>query len=266
MSPSTKTSHNKKKKILAFDVGGSPDILPLIRRKIQVVKIKSSKKTKKSVWYKGVRRCSRSDKWKAQIKIKDAKTKKKKKVTLGRFTTEEEAAHMYAKAEWCRKYSKTPREIVGGMDLTDVTEDLPLIPSTRGQKRPYKNIAPKGKLWTSTVCYKRKRITLLSHKTPEEAALMAARAEYYVQSLPKDVYGGLDLSQTPTHLKPIPNNHPDSKYPYLGIDQNNKGIWRAHIYMEGGKKHLGTFDTAEEAGTVHVRAMYHLGWVPHAQL
>ena len=239
-----------KKKLKSFDLGGSPDILPLIKSKKDGAKLRK----KSSLLYKGVRRCH-GGKWKAKVKIEGSK------VSLGKFADEKEAALVYAKAVWFRKYGNTPREIVGGMDLTDVPKNIRLIQSNRG-KSPYKGVVAVGNRWRSYVTFEGKTKALRYYKTVEEAGLMTARAEHYLQSLrPKDMYGGLDLSQTPKDLGPMPNNQPNAGCPYMGIDKKDDR-WSAHVFMEGKKKNLGVFDTAKEAGTIHVRAMYHLGWMP----
>lgn len=253
----------KKKTLKPFDLERTPYILPLIRRQNTSKcggKDQPDTKQKESLLYEGVRRCKGGTKWKARILIDG------QKCSLGKFESEEDAALTFARAKWSHDHAGSHREVVGGMDLTDVPKTLPLLPpAKKNTKACYKGIFKVGKSnrWRSYITFKGKNKNLRSHNTPKEAALLAARAQYYLQSLrPKDVYGGLDLSQTPTDLNPVDNNQPSAVVkPYQGIETKGDR-WCAHVFVDGRKKHLGTFDTSEEAGKIHARAMYHLGWVP----
>ena len=84
--------------------------------------------------------------------------------------------------------------------------------------------------------------------TPES---MYSRARYKYQAQePKK----LDLSGVPMNLPPIPSDRPGSASRFKGVYKNGKK-WQARIDIqsEGGKVHLGTFDSEEEAGIMYAR-------------
>ena len=67
----------------------------------------------------------------------------------------------------------------------------------------------------------------------------------------------LDLNDVPVNLPPIPSDRPGSSSRFKGVHKKRKK-WKAqiHIPSEGGKVHLGTFDSEEEAGIMYARARY----------
>ena len=90
---------------------------------------------------------------------------------------------------------------------------------------------------------------------------MYARARY---KYPAQEYGSwltkpcpLDLSEVPMNLLPISSDTPGSASRFKGVSKNKKN-WMAKINIpsEGGKVHLGTFDSEEEAGIMYARARY----------
>ena len=85
---------------------------------------------------------------------------------------------------------------------------------------------------------------------------MFARARYkYPVEEPKPC--PLDLSEVPMNLPPIPSDRPGSASRFKGVYKMRKK-WKAEITIpsEGGKVHLGTFDSEEEAGIMFARARY----------
>jgi hypothetical protein len=66
-----------------------------------------------------------------------------------------------------------------------------------------------------------------------------------------------DLSDVPMNLPPILSDRPGSASRFKGVYKSGKK-WEAAICIpsEGGQVHLGTFDSEEEAGTIHSRARY----------
>ena len=87
---------------------------------------------------------------------------------------------------------------------------------------------------------------------------MFARARYkYPAEEPKPC--PLDLSGVPMNLAPIPSDRPGSASRFKGVSKTKNGKnWRASIKVpsEGGRVHLGTFDSEEEAGIMYARARY----------
>ena len=59
------------------------------------------------------------------------------------------------------------------------------------------------------------------------------------------------------NLDPIPSDTPGSSSRFKGVYKDKKK-WKAEISIpsEGGKVHLGTFDSEEDAGIMYARARY----------
>ena len=182
--------------------------------------------------------------WRSTIRIQGHK------YDLGRFAEETSAAREYAKAR--HKYS-APTEVYGGLDLSKIPKDLPLIPNNRNNsKSPYKGVTKNGNRWQAKIYVGSKCRALGTFDTAQEAAQIFARATAFLVSNPLspiNVYGHLDLSSVPKGLPPV----------YHGVEQNEKGQWTVNVTLENGnEQNLGTFCTAEQAAELNARALFYL--------
>ena len=120
-------------------------------------------------------------KWKAVIMVQG------KQRSIGYYDKEEDAAADYARAAFKYKEKKQSQETYGGLDLSGVPKDLPLIRSERSAT------GFKGVKFSTNGRYKGlnryearisigggKNKTLGTFDTAEEAALIYARAQYYL--------------------------------------------------------------------------------------
>mmetsp|Transcript_30688 Transcript_30688/g.67401 ORF Transcript_30688/g.67401 Transcript_30688/m.67401 type:complete len:211 (+) Transcript_30688:102-734(+) len=148
----------------------------------------------------------------------------------------------------------------GGLDLSDVPENLSLITSSRSASG-YRGVAKNGSRWQASIRVGKKCVKALgTFDTPEEAAAIYAKA-VFKYNLPvrstgasQESYGGLDLSDVPDNLSLIPN--PSSASGYRGVAKNGTR-WQAKIPIgKGGVKALGTFDTPEEAAAIFAKAAF----------
>ena len=95
----------------------------------------------------------------------------------------------------------------------------------------------------------------------EEAGILYAKAAYKYKSRSTPnvgIYGGLDLRSVPNQPLILRRDHEPSAIKYKGI-KLCKGRWQARISFKGDRiRHLGTFDTTEEAAQIYANAAYHL--------
>lgn len=164
---------------LPLNLAGIPDNVPLIRKEDYLREYADNSRGKRKLTeqasaYVGVYK-QPDDKWRAQISVNG------KVHNLGHFTNEEDAARQYAKAAWRYKQHKRPDHF-GGLDLSGVPKDLPLIANAAGSKTPYKGIkACKGR-WQARITVHGKPKTLGTFDTPEDAAQVHARAVCFLEN------------------------------------------------------------------------------------
>ena len=113
-------------------------------------------------------------KWKAQIMVQG------KPRSIGYYDKEEDAAADYARAAFKYKEKKQSQETYGGLELSGVPKDLPLIRSERNVTG-YAGVKPmKGRFQVRISVGGGESKTLGTFDTAEEAALIYARAQYYL--------------------------------------------------------------------------------------
>ena len=84
-----------------------------------------------------------------------------------------------------------PGEYYGGLNFADIPKNLPLLPSIKGSKVPYKGVQHFGPgKYRTKIEIQGRQIPLGAFATAEEAAQVYARAEYFKQRL-KDTGGSL---------------------------------------------------------------------------
>ena len=139
--------------------------------------------------YTGIYYDATFSKWKAQIMVEG------KVRAIGYYDEEEDAAADYARAAYKYKKRKGNPNDYGGLDLSGVPESLPLIRSERtatgfvGVKKHTQR-----KKFEARIRIGKKPKTLGSFDTPEEAALIYARAKWYLESKPQGAKEGTNVS------------------------------------------------------------------------
>jgi len=124
--------------------------------------------------YTGVYFDQQSGKWRAQIMVDGSVC------SIGSYQSEEEAAADYARAAFKHK-ARGSHKLYGGMDLSDVPEDQPLIRSDTNASG-YKGVkAMKGRWQARIGNGNGKHVTLGTFDTVEEAAGIYSRAVYYLE-------------------------------------------------------------------------------------
>ena len=124
--------------------------------------------------YTGVYLDHNNNRWKAQIMVTG------KVRSIGYYGTESEAAADYARAAF--KY-KLPSKgaSYGGLDLSNVPENLSLIPSSRSASG-YLGVKKNRARWEARINIAKQGVkTLGTFDTPEEAAAIYAKAAFYLE-------------------------------------------------------------------------------------
>ena len=130
--------------------------------------------------YTGIYYCKTQ--WKAQIMVEG------KVRSIGYYDTEEDAAADYARAAY--KYKKKKKSlnvygnVYGGLDLSGVPESLPLI-CKEGTATGFAGVKRMKGRFQARIAQQKKYMTLGTFDTPEEAALIYARAKWYLESKPQ---------------------------------------------------------------------------------
>ena len=75
--------------------------------------------------------------------------------------------------------------VYGGLDLSGVPESLPLI-RKEGTATGFANVKINKGRFQAKIFYQKKYLTLGTFDTPEEAALIHARAKWYLESKPQE--------------------------------------------------------------------------------
>eukprot|EP00977_Amphora_coffeiformis_P015233 scaffold4457_cov169-Amphora_coffeaeformis.AAC.10 len=243
------------------DLEGIPEVLPPILKKKRKEQSSSSSSSSSlsSSRYLGVHWDGTY--WRASIRYQGELH------DLGHFKDECAAGRAFARAAAWREKQTDP-QVYGGLDLSQVPKDLPLLTAKKGSSK-YKGVTKNGNRWQSKIYIQGKCTALGTFETPEEAASVYARAAHFLkhhksqQSPPsaqqeeeEDVYAGLDLRHVPKSLSLI-RGKPGNKSTYEGVTPC-KGKWRARIRIGSQMKRLGLFDTERQAALVYARAAYHL--------
>ena len=138
--------------------------------------------------YAGIYYDAKLSKWKAQIMVEG------KVRSIGYYDKEEDAAADYARAAYKYKKRKGNPIVYGGLDLSGVPESLPLIRSERaatgfvGVKKHAQR-----KTFEARIRIGKKPKTLGTFDTLEEAALIYARAQWYLESKPQGKQKGAEV-------------------------------------------------------------------------
>ena len=120
--------------------------------------------------------------WKAQIMVEG------KARSIGYYDTEEDAAADYARAAY--KYKKRKKSsnvygnVHGGLDMSGVPESLPLI-RKEGTATGFVGVKRNNGRFQARIVQQKKYLSLGTFDTPEEAALIYARAKWYLESKPQ---------------------------------------------------------------------------------
>ena len=89
---------------------------------------------------------------------------------------------------------------------------------------------------------------------PEERELDPSTSEPERKRRKRD---GLDVSEVPMNLDPIPSDRPGTSSRFKGVAKSGeKWLATINIPSKGGHFNLGTFDSEEEAGIIFARARY----------
>ena len=115
---------------------------------------------------------------------------------IGYYDTEEDAAADYARAAYkYKKKKKSPNvygNVYGGLDLSGVPESLPLI-CKEGTATGFAGVKRMKGRFQARIAQQKKYITLGTFDTPEEAALIYARARTYLESKPQVKQKGAEV-------------------------------------------------------------------------
>ena len=127
--------------------------------------------------YTGIHFDAKWSKWKAQIMVEG------KVRAIGYYDKEEDAAADYARAAYKYKKRKRNSNVHGGLDLSGVPESLPLI-RKEGTATGFVGVKKhkQRKKFEARITIGKKPTTLGSFDTPKEAALIYARAKWYLES------------------------------------------------------------------------------------
>ena len=152
------------------------------------------------------------------------------------------------------------------IDLADVPPQLPILKNKGHYKEgtsKYTGVSfhkPRNK-WRAAITINGKNRYVGSYESEEEAAVNYARAvfKYHGQEALVKAREAIDLSDVPPQ-PPIPKSGRyikdcSSKYTGVSFDKSmNK--WRAIIWIERTKRHIGYYDDEEEAAIDYARAVF----------
>ena len=128
--------------------------------------------------YTGVYYEAKQLKWKAQIMVEG------KVRSIGYYDNEEDAAADYARAAYKYKARKSSANVYGnvygGLDLSGIPTNLTLI-RKEGTASGYAGVKKNKSRFEARIGIKTKLVTLGTFDTPEEAAMIYARAKIYLE-------------------------------------------------------------------------------------
>lgn len=132
--------------------------------------------------YTGVYYEAKQMKWKAQIMVEG------KVRSIGYYDNEQDAAADYARAAYKYKPRKTSANVYGnvygGLDLSGIPTNLSLI-RKEGTASGYAGVKKNKSRFEARIGIKKKLMTLGTFDTPEEAAMVYARAKFYLETREK---------------------------------------------------------------------------------
>ena len=215
--------------------------------------------------YTGAFYKKKMQKWEARIMVQG------KARFIGYYDKEEDAAADYARAAFKYKPKKQSLDTYGGWDLSGVPNDLPLIRNERNATG-YVGVKPNKGRFTAYIGRTNK--TLGTFDTAEEAALIYARAKYYLEqselSKPKDT-PFFDLTGVPPqplilknqlsatcyqdNSRRRPIREGSSKYTGVYYDKESEK-WKAQIIVQGKLRFIGHYDKEEDAAADYARAAF----------
>ena len=157
-------------------------------------------------------------------------------------------------------------EIYGGLDLSDIPLDVPLVPAAYGNV-PYAGVKySPGLGWEASIQIDGNHKYLGSFATPKHAALVYSRAHYKLHRGSADIYQGIDLSVVPKDVPIVPTVDETGMTGYVGVTVADyhiePRIWQASVNCAGSLIPLGEFFSKEKAARVAARAMFFLGMHP----
>eukprot|EP00984_Skeletonema_dohrnii_P015347 scaffold6614_cov106-Skeletonema_dohrnii-CCMP3373.AAC.1 len=226
--------------------------------------------------YKGVSVDKRRNKWQVQIYI-DGKQRR-----IGRYENEEEAAIDYARAVFkyksqgaldnAREQRARDTSRVGAFtfDLTGVPPQSP-IPKSAGRIKEgaskYTGVCfnKQRNKWHAEISITGKNRYIGCYESEEEAAADYARAVFkhkgqgaLDKAREQDSFI-IDLSDVPPQ-SPIPNSElqiKEASSKYIGVTFNKqRNTWYARIMIEGKNRHIGCYESEEEAAVDYARAVF----------
>ena len=138
--------------------------------------------------YTGIYYDAKWSTWKAQIMVEG------KVRSIGYYDKEEDAAADYARAAYKYKKRKENSNVYGGLNLSGAPGSLPLIRSPRRAATGFAGvkITRRGK-FEARITIGKKLKTLGTFDTPEEAALIYAKAMWYLESKPQGKQKGAEV-------------------------------------------------------------------------
>ena len=184
----------KRKGTGFIDLAGVPPQPPILKNQLGHTLYSDNSRrrpTKEgSSKYTGIHFDAAQSKWKAQIMVEG------KNRTIGYYDNEEDAAADYARAAYKYKKRKENSNVYGGLNLSGAPGSLPLIRSERAATGFVGVKRKKGRYRRYQACIgqQKKSLTLGTFDTPEEAALVYARARWYLESNPQGKEEGTSVS------------------------------------------------------------------------
>ena len=132
--------------------------------------------------YTGVYYEKKQLKWKAQIMVEG------KVRSIGYYDNEEDAAADYARAAYKYKARKPSADfygnVYGGLDLSGIPTNMSLI-RKEGTASGYAGVKRNKSRFEARIGVRKKVVTLGTFDTPEEAAMVYARAKFYLETRQK---------------------------------------------------------------------------------
>jgi hypothetical protein len=176
----------RKKGTALLDLKGVPDQEPILKSTGYDQNWERKDNTRKRLInetaskYMGVYLDANNHKWKAQIMIH------KRVRSLGYYKTDLEAAKVYAKA--VVKYKPpnvSPGQVFGPIDLRQVPEQPLILSAQKNSAIKYKGVKALRKpnkvvRYQPRICYRGKYIYMGAYDTPEEAARIHAKAQFFI--------------------------------------------------------------------------------------
>jgi hypothetical protein len=212
--------------------------------------------------YRGVVRDDDRGRWIAKIKIHS------KESQIGRFKSERAAAIAYDQAALFHlgkdatlnfpERRNAPRSV-------EAIRRAHAVETKKKDKNPHRGVAEKGddrRLfgYQAHLQQRKRRLSLGAWRTAREAAIAHDRAAlFYHRDRAWLNFPELQRSLNPANAEELQKEshrifkaQTSSRFRGVLLDQQ-KGLWRAHIYRKGRWHHLGFFDSEEEAAHAYDR-------------